>query len=138
MEIDSAIEAEPTGMEEYKRYMRLHAIVEEINSGSVTRSTEWYIEHNHLLCQYDSFFKGGFTDLHSEITNLKFRENCKTLDRLINKLMREFNQYSWFSLYDYLNFNKIAIEVIDYVHDVWGEMETEEDELSSLFNSCKV
>lgn len=138
MDCDTDAVEEDTNMEQHQRYMRLHAIVEEIKSGSVTRTPEWYVEHNHLLCQYDSYFKSGFSDLHPEIINLEFRKNCNTLDLLINKLMREFTQYSWFSLYDYLRFNTVAIEVIDYVHDVWGEAETEEDELSAMFSSCKV
>jgi hypothetical protein len=37
-----------------------------------------------------------------------------------------------------MQFNVIAIKVIDYVHDVWGEMQTEEDELSEMFSSCTV
>lgn len=138
MDCDSDAVVENTGMEQHQRYMRLHAIVEEIKSGPVTRTSDWYVEHNHLLCQYDSYFKSGFSDLHEEITNLEFRKNCKTLDFLINKLMREFTQYSWFSLYEYMQFNVIAIQVVDYVHDVWGEMQTEEDELSELFSSCTV
>ena len=138
MDCDADAVIEDTNMEQHRRYMRLHAIVEEIKSGSATRTPEWYVEHNHLLCQYDSYFKSGFSDIHEEITNLEFRNNCKTLDFLINKLMEEFNRYSWFSLYDYMQFNKIAIQVIDYVYDTIGEMETEEDELSKMFSSCKV
>jgi len=123
-------------MEQYKRYIRLHAIVEEIKSGSVTRSPEWYAEHNHLLCQYDSYFKSGFSDIHEEITNLEFRNSCKALDMLINKLMLEFERYSWFSLYDYMQFNTIAIKVIDYVHDI--AVQPEEDDLANLFSSCMI
>lgn len=137
MEIDDTTGLDDTNMEEYTRYMRLHAIVEEINSGSVTRSPEWYVEHNHLLCVYDSHFKSGFSDIHPDITDLKFRKNCQTLDLLINKLMHEFTQYSWFSLYDYLQFNKIAIEVIDQAHDYLGETD-QEDEFAQMFSSMKV
>lgn len=137
MELDEDIKNNDIEMEEYNRYMRLHAIVEEIKSGSVTRSPEWYIEHNHLLCLYDSHFKSGFSDLHPDITELKFRKNCQTLDLLINKLMREFTQYSWFSLYDYLHFNMIAIEVIDQAHDYLGETD-EEDEFAQMFRSMTV
>jgi len=137
MEIDENTKTDDTNMEEYNRYMRLHAIVEEIKSGSVTRSPAWYTEHNHLLCLYDSHFKSGFSDLHPDITELKFRKNCQTLDLLINKLMREFTQYSWFSLYDYLQFNLIAIEVIDQAHDYLGETD-EEDEFAQMFSSMKV
>jgi len=136
MELDND-EDRDENMQEYNRYMRLHAIVEEISSGSVTRSPEWYVEHNHLLCLYDCHFKSGFSELHPDITELKFRKNCNTLDRLINKLMREFTQYRWFSLYDYLEFNKIAIEVIDQAHDYLGETD-EEDDFSTMFSSLRV
>jgi hypothetical protein len=132
MEIDTD-RSDPTKMEEYNRYMRLHAIVKDITSGSVTRTQEWYVEHNHLLHVYDSFCSGGFTATHPLIQDPKFRENCVRLDQLMNKLMREFNLYHWFGLYDYLQFNKILIEVIDTVE----EYETDDD-MTSMFDNMQI
>jgi hypothetical protein len=131
MEIENDTK-DDVNMEEdgHKRYMRLHAIVHDINSKPVNRSTEWYTEQNHLLHTYDCHFKCGFTDLHLEITDPIFRANCKKLDILINKLMREFNSYHWFSLYDYMDFNKTMIAVADAVFAI---VEKEEDEFSNMF-----
>ena len=137
MEIDEDNKKETKMDEGYKRYMRLHAIVEEINGKPVGRTTEWYTEHNHLLHMYDSHFKSGFTDLHPEITDPLFRANCARLDLLINKLMKEFDSYHWFSLYDYVQFNKTAIAVCDAVF-ASDDMVEEEDEVSSLFANLTV
>jgi hypothetical protein len=136
MEIDDDNISSPK-MEEYNRYMRLHAIVQELSSGSVARSEVWYVEHNHLLHVYDSYFRGGFSGTHPIIEDSRFRENCRKLDILINKLMREFDRYHWFGLYDYLQFNKILIEVIDMTHDYLGE-ESEEDTMSKMFDGLTV
>jgi hypothetical protein len=117
----------------YKRYMRLHAIVEEINSSTLSRTTEWYAEHAMLLNEYDKHFKSGFSDVHPEIVDEIFRGNCQKMDFLINKLIREFDCYSWFSLYDYLQLNKILIMIIDTAHDV-----KDDDEFSDMFSGLSV
>jgi len=138
MEIDDNTVQEKKMDQGHMRYMRLHAIVEEINSKPVSRTAEWYTEHSHLLNLYDSHFKSGFSELHPEITNPTFRSNCKMMDTLINKLMREYDNYHWFSLYDYLQFNKIAISVVDEVYASEEKMDAEEEEMSSLFSTMKV
>lgn len=137
MEIEDDSQKDNKMDEGYQRYMRLHAIVEEINSKPVSRTSEWYTEHNHLLNMYDSHFKSGFTDLHPEITDPTFRANCARLDLLINKLMKEFDSYHWFSLYDYLQFNKIAIAVVDAVF-ASVEMADTDDEISNMFAGLSV
>jgi hypothetical protein len=136
MEIENDSQDDVKMDEGHQRYMRLHAIVQEINSKPVSRTTEWYIEHNHLLHTYERHFKSGFSDLHEEITDPTFRANCKKLDVLINKLMREFDNYHWFSLYDYMQFNKTMIEVADTVFESI-EMK-EEDEISNMFADLAV
>ena len=134
MEIDSDMADDAKMSVEYKRYMRLHAIVEEINSSnSLNRNTEWYTEHNHLLHMYDKHFKSGFTDVHPEVTDPVFRSTCAKLDFLINKMMREFDAYQWFGLYDYLQFNKALIMVIDTAYET-----KDDDEFSNLFSGLSV
>ena len=118
----------------YMRYMRLHAIVEEINAKPLGRTTEWYVEHNNLLKVYDDFFQSGFEDIHPEIIDLEFRCNCRLLDLLLSKLIDQFRNYGWFSLYDYLQFNQIVIKVVDAVSN---SMEVEDD-ISSMFSNMKV
>lgn len=119
----------------HNRYQRLHAIVQEINSSPLVRTAEWYTEHNDLLHFYDDHFRSGFTDLHPEFTDTKFRANCSILDKLIHKLMGEYERYRWFGIYDYKRFNEIAIEVVDYVH---ANIDMIEDDLSSMFNGMSV
>lgn len=137
MEIDDDIKKDIKMDGGYQRYMRLHAIVQEINSKPISRSSEWYTEHNHLLHTYDAHFKSGFTDLHPEITDPAFRANCARLDLLINKLMKEFDSYHWFSLYDYLQFNTTAIAVCDAVFAA-EDMVDADDEISNLFSGLTV
>lgn len=136
MEIEEDTSLSPK-MEEHRRYMRLHAIVHDINSGSATRTPEWYVEHNYLLCMYESFFKSGFSGIHPSIDNPRFRKNCSTLDALIDKLMKEFNHYHWFSLITYLEFNKCLIDVIDEACD-HEETELMDEDFSSIFSTLKV
>ena len=121
----------------YRRYMRLHAIVEDISSTKpLVRNTEWYREHNYLLHMYDEYFKTGFADVHPEIMDKTFRSNCERLDCLISKLMREFDAYGWFGLYDYLEFNKILIAVIDVVHETVTD--EEDEDISNMFSGLSV
>jgi hypothetical protein len=119
--------------EAHARYLRLHAIVEEIKSGPLTRNTEWYAEQNHLLNIYDRHF-GDFTTLHPEIENEEFRLNCRTLSFLMKKITKDYNQYRWFGLYEYLEFNQILILVVDYVFEITDT----EEELGALFKDMGV
>jgi hypothetical protein len=121
--------------EGHNRYQRLHAIVQEINSSPLVRTAEWYAEQNGLLHFYDNHFRSGFTDLHPEFTDGQFRANCYMLDKLIHKLMGEYERYHWFGIYDYKRFNEIAIEVVDYVYANIDEIE---DDLSTMFNGMSV
>jgi hypothetical protein len=116
----------------HERYLRLHAVVQDIKSGTLSRTADWYAEQNHLLHIYDDHFN-GFENIHPEFQELEFRKNCKLLDTLIKKLMKECNTYHWFSLYDYLKFNETLIWIVDYVveHD-------EEEQLGDMFASMEV
>lgn len=135
MEVESYSVLDEKMDEGYARYMRLHAIVEEINARPVSRTAEWYAEHNALLKMYTDYFKGGFEDINPEITDLEFRSNCKKLDGLVAKLTDQYRNYGWFSLYDYLQFNQIAISVVD---TACTSMQTEEDDMSDMFSALKV
>jgi len=118
--------------ESHARYMRLHSIVKDLNSNSLCRTADWYAEHNQLLISYYEYFSGGFADIHPDITDETFRSNCLVLDTLLNKLLKSFNTYQWFSLYDYLVFNETAISVVDAV------VEMEDDSMNNLFAKMKV
>jgi hypothetical protein len=95
-------------------YERLHAIVQEINSKPVGRTTDWYDEHNSLVREYKDYFT-TFIDVNPEIEDATFRMNCKIVDALMDKLLIEYNTYRWFSLYDYCRFNQTLINMLDFI-----------------------
>jgi hypothetical protein len=99
----------------YKRYERLHAIVRDIDSKPLGRTAEWYAEHYALLMTYDNYFVDGFKNLHREIGEHKFRQNCVLLDLLLQNLLKDYRIRQWFSTYDYRNLNTLLIDVVDRV-----------------------
>jgi len=132
MDVTTSKQEKPT-MEENNRwrYMRLHAIVEDINSNPLRRTQDWFDEHHEILSLYKYHFT-AFTDLHPEIEGIEFRINCKMLDTLMDKLLKEYDIYRWFSLYDYSRFNQTLISVIDYA------FENCEDDISDIFSSLNI
>ena len=120
----------------YERYMRLHAIVQEINSNPVHRTPEWYTEHDRLLRLYRKAFP-KFTNLNPEIENPDLKLKQHELDKLIDRLLGEYSFHKWFSLYDYLRFNKILIEVVDYIFKIQDDMR-DADDLGNLFSAMEV
>ncbi len=131
MDIDSHSIPDEKMDEGHQRYLRLHAVVQDIKGGTLSRTTDWYAEQNHLLQSYDDHFD-GFERVHPEFQEPEFRQKCKTLDILIKKLMKECNTYRWFSLYDYLKFNETLIWVVDYV-----VQNDEEEELGDMLANMK-
>ena len=132
MEVDKYSKVDQK-MDGYERYCRLHAIVDEVGKGPATRPQEWYDEHYAILDVYDNYFTEGFSDLHNEITDSKFRQNCAALDKLLEQLLREYETFRWFSLYDYVVFNMTMIDVIDTVFEY-----TDQDDLSGMFKKMNV
>jgi hypothetical protein len=135
MELESDIETDIKMDDGNLRYLRLHEIVEDLKTNSICRTADWYLEHNDLLLTYEKYFKSGFSDIHPEITDTTFRRNCLILDTLLTKLLKDFDIYQWFSLYDYLSFNEIAINIVD---TVFAREESEDDRINNLFANMKV
>jgi hypothetical protein len=131
MEINNITSKDIKMDDSYKRYSRLHAIVNEIDSSPISRTTQWYVEHNHLLHIYMHHF-GSFEGIHAEIENKEFRDKCVEVDKLIAKVTQEFNRYHWFSLIDYSNINKNLIWITDYVADFNDENTSLEDMFKSM------
>jgi hypothetical protein len=138
MEIEEDIEMDENMETPSQRYQRLHAIVQEINSNKLSRSAEWYDEHNHLLLMYQRHFN-TFAAVHPEITDNGFREKCKLIDVLMLKLLKDYNTYRWFTLYDYLRFNQALIWIVDFTSDKDDViMNYEEDRMCEMFTSMVV
>ena len=116
-----------------QRYQRLHAIIEDINSQPFTRTEEWYDEHNHILQSYNDHFN-GFSNIHPEYESTEFRTNCTLLDTLMEKLLKEYDSYRWFSLYDYNRFNQTFVWVADYVFNT----DDDDEEFSDMFGSLDI
>ena len=135
MELDDDSKSKPKMEEGYERYKRLQYIITDLKHNSICRTADWYTEHNELMLTYEKYFKGGFSGIHPEITDMTFRRNCIILDTLLAKLLRNFDEYQWFSLYDYLSFNETAIAVVDYVCSFHEE---EENLMNDLFAKMKV
>jgi hypothetical protein len=134
MELDGDTETDINMEEGYERYKRLQYIINDLKHSSICRTAEWYSEHNELMLTYEKYFKEGFSHLHPEITDITFRRNCIILDTLLTKLLKDFDIYQWFSLYDYLSFNETAIAVVDYV----SSFHEEEDSMINLFAKMAV
>jgi hypothetical protein len=135
MELDDDTDKDIKMEEGYERYRRLQYIIHDLKTNSLCRTAEWYTDHNELMMTYEKHFKGGFSDIHPEITEPAFRKNCVALDSLLTKLLRNFDDYQWFSLYDYLVFNETALAVVDYVFSFHEE---EENSMNQLFAKMKV
>jgi hypothetical protein len=129
---------EDTKMEDgYFRYMRLHAIVEEINSRPLSQTSEWYAQHYLLLKMYREHFT-DFSCINDEIDDKDFRLRCLSLEITLCKLITEYESRGWFSVYDYLQFNVNAIWVVDYTNDIDNIMTDEGEDLQSLFTNMAV
>jgi len=119
----------------FKRYTRLHCIIEEIASHPLSRTHDWYDEHSLLLHTYQCHFE-SFVGIHPEITDPDFRKKCAILEELITKLLLQYDTHRWFSLYDYSRFNETMISVCDTVFNQMDDKD--ENDLSKMFNGLTV
>jgi hypothetical protein len=120
-------------MASHQRYLKVQKLIEDLETGNITRTSDWYDEQNDLIIHYADNL-APYSDLHQDIMEPHFRFKCSTLDKLTAQLTMEYSAHRWFSTYDYLRFNKLILEVADYVGDLNGG----EDELCDLFDkfSC--
>ena len=112
-------------MDGYERYVRVLQIIEDLEKSTV-KTTDWYDEHYNILEYYQENL-GDYSELYPGIKNQEIRAKCNELQRLNDKLLMEYNIHRWFSLYDYLCFNKLIVWFVD--------CDTEEFELCDLFNN---
>jgi len=117
-------------VEAHERYLKLKEIIEELEFGSpARRSPKWYDEHSDLMKDYIENL-GRFSQVHPEETDPEFRNNCKILEDISTQLLKDYDTHQWFSLYDYLRYNKLIVWIVEYV--------CTEEELSELFNFMRV
>ena len=101
-------------MEPYQRYLRLKETIASLETDSRSRSYGWYKTHNAYLQEYYDAFE-DFETVHPDIDSNEFRSNCRDLNILLYKLMKDYRDRQWFGLYEYLQFNKILLKTVEYV-----------------------
>jgi hypothetical protein len=96
-----------------ERYQFLVDTAHSLEVDTRVRSYGWFIVHNKFLQDiYDRF--EDFERVHPELDSDFFRGSCIILNNLLHKLLMEFKDRQWFGLYDYLEFCKVLLAVINY------------------------
>jgi hypothetical protein len=99
-----------------ERYQFLVDTAHSLEVDTRVRSYGWFIVHNKFLQDiYDRF--EDFERVHPELDSDFFRGSCIILNNLLHKLLMEFKDRQWFGLYDYLEFCKVLLAVINYCNE---------------------
>ena len=100
--------------EAYERYLKLKQLVEELEVGNPTRTSDWYdIEYTRIF-SYREHFGCDFTEIAPDNQNPGFRRNLEIVETLVTSLMTTYEQTRWFSLYDYCRLNRLLIWLVEY------------------------
>jgi hypothetical protein len=120
--------------EGYERYDRLKNTINNLNNKKITlsRNHEWYKIHASYLNEYVEHFH-DFNKVNTEITDKTFREKAFITQQLITQLLKDYNTYQWFGLYDYLRLNENLLWMADYVFE-----ENDQDDLCDFISNLKV
>ena len=123
-------------MDREERYTNLHSLVKTLTEkrDPALYDTEWWNTQYRTLQSYCFHFTEGFTDIHPEITNERFRSNCSVLDMQICDMMDSWEECGRFCLETYLLFNTLLIDTADFVLDRIDE----ENDFSLTFSRLKV
>ena len=101
-------------MDPHKRYLVVKSLVEELENGKPTRSYGWFNQQHEYLKEYRENF-GDFEKVRN--SNPLFNEKALCLNPLMTSLEHDFRNYGWFSLHDYLQFNKLLLWLVDCEED---------------------
>ena len=106
-------------MEGEERYENLHNLVKALTEkrDPDLYDSEWWNTQYRTLQSYCFHFTDGFTDIHPEITDERFRSNCSVLDMQICDMMDSWEECGRFCLATYLLFNTLLIDTADFVLD---------------------
>ena len=101
--------------EAHERYLRITEIISDLEKSSpAKRPSEWYDTHSDLMKHYAENL-GKYSSLHLDEKTPEFRKNCELLDEISSQLLKDYNTHRWFSLYDYLRFNKLIVWAIEWI-----------------------
>jgi|UniRef100_A0A6C0B1L8 hypothetical protein len=114
-------------------YNRLRALIKDLESNPQTKPPSWFREQYLVMKELCGHFTQGFTDIHPEITNRQFRQNCTDIDLYICNMMESYETCGMFCLSTYLFFNQMLLEVVDM-----GLDETEDSLFAEMFGKMKI
>jgi len=95
------------------RYNRLKALIKDLEGSPQVKPPSWYREQYLVIKEYRDHFTEGFTDIHPDITDRQFRQNCIDIDIYICNMMDSYERSGKFCLSTYLFFSEVLLEVID-------------------------
>ena len=101
-------------MDPHRRYLIIKSLVEELENGKPTRTYGWFNQQYEYLKDYREYF-GDFDSVRN--SNPLYNEKAMCLNPLLTSLERDFINYGWFSLHDYLQFNKTLVWLVDCEDD---------------------
>jgi hypothetical protein len=114
-------------------YRLVNKTIKEVEDlGYNEKSVEWYRDQYTILQRYRLVFH-NFNNIDIEITNIEFRKTASLLEKLIKRLMVDFEKHGWFGLYDYIKLNRSLLFLTDYSLEFYKE-----HEISSLLKNLKV
>jgi hypothetical protein len=117
-------------MEKYQRYLFLKSTVDELDKDPRMRTYGWFIVHNQFLEDCYEHFE-DFEKVNPEMDSNWFRSQCRELNILLDRLLREYMTSQWFGLYDYHQFCKILLSIVEYSFS----SDDTSDELSDLITN---
>jgi len=129
-------------MEKYKavsfllkmsRYEVLKETIWSLKTDMEPRTYGWFSLHGRYLQDYYDNFE-DFEAVHPDLDSDEFREKCRILNMLLYKLLKDYKTNQWFELGDYLHFNIVLLEAVDYVF----ANNDDDDGLADMFKSCTV
>ena len=100
-------------MDGQMRYNRLKALIKDLEGSPQVKPLSWYREQYLVMKEYCDHFTEGFTDVHPEITDTQFRQNCIDMDIYICDVMESYERSGKFCLSTYLFFSEVLLEVVD-------------------------
>jgi hypothetical protein len=118
-------------MDPYDRYQIVKDTIHSLESDTRSKTYGWYALHNSYLNSYYEAFE-DFEKIHPDLDSNEFRENCREMNILLSRLLKDYKIHQWFGLYDYLRFNQILLKNIEYVFQ--SESTDLSDMMTSLLN----
>ena len=119
------------------RYERLTETLKDIQENKKDRCHSYYDKHYDVLCDYRDNFT-NFDSIDHEIQDSEFRKKACIVENLLTKLMKEYESFRWFCLYDYERLNQNLIWMSSFSRDFHINQDNDNELSSLLVNLMKV